>query len=131
MHQVVADERVPVLIVGAATLADVQTGRPYVVRADYLVGADGAHSSIREALRIRSAGYGGLPEYLVFIYFRAPWQRLIAGHESDAVQVRNATVDGMFLLVQHDLGLLIQTYRPAAGESFEEFTFERCNHLLD
>jgi 2-polyprenyl-6-methoxyphenol hydroxylase-like FAD-dependent oxidoreductase len=114
-----------------ATLTDAQTGRSYVVRADYLVGADGAHSPIREALRIRSAGYGALPEYLVFIYFRAPWHRLMAGHESDAVQVRNASVDGMFLFVQHDLGLLMQTYRPAAGESFEDFTFEHCKQLVE
>ncbi len=115
----------------AATLADVPSGRTYAVRADYLVAADGAHSPIREALCIPTAGYGALPEYIVFIYFRAPWRPLIAGHESDAVQVRNATVDGMLLFVRDDLGLLMQTYRPAVGESFDEFTVERCRQLVE
>jgi hypothetical protein len=67
----------------------------------------------------------------VFIYFRAPWRPLIGGHESDAVQVRNAALDGMFLFVGDDLGLLMQTYRPAAGESFDEFTVERCQQLVE
>lgn len=74
-----------------ATVEDVN-GKPFTVRADYLIAADGAHSHIREALGVTSQGYGALPEYFVFIYFRAPWQQLIAGHESDGMMIKNADV---------------------------------------
>ncbi len=67
-----------------AKLAQGHTSRSYVVRAEYLIAADGAHSPVRDALGIPTRGYGALPENIVFIYFRAPWQRLMAGHESDA-----------------------------------------------
>jgi 2-polyprenyl-6-methoxyphenol hydroxylase-like FAD-dependent oxidoreductase len=69
-----------------ATLEEHATGRSSVVHADYLIAADGAHSHIRETLGIKSQGYGALPEYIIFVYFRAPWQPLIAGHEADAIQ---------------------------------------------
>ncbi len=114
-----------------ATLEEHATGRSYVVRADYLIAADGAHSHIRETLGIKSQGYGALPEYIIFVYFRAPWQQLIAGHEADAIQIKNADVEGVFLFGKDDLGLFMITYRPALGESFEEFTAERCQKLVE
>jgi 2-polyprenyl-6-methoxyphenol hydroxylase-like FAD-dependent oxidoreductase len=115
-----------------ATLADGATGRTHVVQADYLIGADGAHSHIRETLGIGSQGHGVLPEYIVFVYFRAPWQPLIAGHAADAIQITNADVEGIFLLNrEEDLGLFMLSYRPAHGESFQEYTAERCRKLIE
>ena len=107
-------------------------GRSYAVQADYLVGADGAHSHIREALDIRTQGHGVLPEYIIFVYFRAPWQPLIAGHGADAIQVRNADVDGVFLLNREEnLGMFIMSYHPDHGESFQEYCAERCRILIE
>jgi 2-polyprenyl-6-methoxyphenol hydroxylase-like FAD-dependent oxidoreductase len=115
-----------------ATLTDGATGRSYAVHADYLVGADGAHSHVREALGIRSQGHGVLPEYIIFVYFRAPWQPLIAGHGADAIQVRNADVDGVFLLNREEnLGMFIVSYHPDHGESFQEYSAEHCRTLIE
>lgn len=129
-----------------ATLEEIATGKSYDVRAAYLVGSDGAHSRpdrfhlskadirhphIRELLGIPSAGYGALPEYFIYIYFRAPWQPLIAGHEADAFVIKNADVQGMFLNGKDDFGALTVNYRPDRGEAYEQFTAERCRSLVE
>jgi putative polyketide hydroxylase len=113
------------------TLKERATGRSYVVRVDYLIAADGTHSHIRESLDIKSQGSGPLPECFIFVYFRAPWQKLIAGREADAIQIRNADVEGVFLVAKDDLGMFVITYQHALGESFEEFSGERCQKLLE
>ena len=47
------------------------------VHADYLVAADGVHSPVRQTLGVTTAGYGPLPIYVVFVYFRAPWRAFV------------------------------------------------------
>jgi putative polyketide hydroxylase len=112
-------------------LHDRESGESQSVRADYLVGADGMHSPIRKALKIRTSGYGALPIYVVFIYFRAPWQKFVARlGEGDGVQVKNADVDGIFLVVEDDLGMFITTYFPGNGETADQFTPQRCREVL-
>ena len=113
-----------------ATLKEHATGRSYVVRSDYLIAADGAHSHIRETLGIASQGLGALPEYFTFVYFRAPWKELIAGHEADGFVIKNADVQGIFLVAKEDLGMFLITDRLAQRESFEDFTTERWKELL-
>ncbi|QBD83408.1 FAD-binding protein [Ktedonosporobacter rubrisoli] len=113
-----------------ATLEERVTGRSYVVRSVYLIASDGAHSHIREALGIPSQGFGVLPEHFIFVYFRAPWQELIAGREADAFTIKNADVQGIFLVVTDDLGMFMITYRPALGESSTDFTAEHCKDLV-
>ena len=129
-----------------ATLEDIASGRSYDVRADYMVGCDGAHTRpdrfnlsvsdirhphIRELLGIQSEGYGALPEYFIFIYFRVPWQPLIAGHEGDAFLIKNPGVEGIFLGGKDDFGAFLINYRPDQGESYEAFTPERCQSLIE
>ncbi|MEB4210781.1 FAD-dependent monooxygenase [Mycobacterium sp. 94-17] len=114
-----------------AVVCDVESGASETIRADYLVGADGVHSPIRKTLGISTSGYGALPIYVVFVYFRAPWRRFIPElHDGDGVQVKNDDVDGVFLVAQGDLGMFITTYLPGAGETAEQFTPRRCRELL-
>lgn len=114
-----------------AVVHDADSRESETVRADYLVGADGVHSPIRKSLGITTSGYGALPIYVVFVYFRAPWRRFIPKlHDGDGVQVKNDDVDGIFLVAQGDLGMFITTYFPGAGESAEQFTPQRCRELL-
>lgn len=114
-----------------AVLHDRDSGESQTVRADYLVGADGVHSPIRNWLGITTSGYGALPIYVVFIYFRAPWQKFVTQlGEGDAVQVKNADVDGIFLVVEDDLGMFITTYFPGKGETAAQFTPQRCREVL-
>ncbi len=114
-----------------ATVRDRATGKVETVRADYLVAADGVHSPIRNRLQITTSGYGALPMYFVFIYFRAPWNRFVAHlADGDGVQVKNAEVDGIFLVIDDGLGMFITAYFPGAGETADQFTPARCRELL-
>ncbi len=89
------------------------------------------HSPIRNSLRISTSGYGALPIFVVFIYFRAPWTKFVSQlRDGDAVQVKNAEVDGIFLVVEDDLGMFITTYFPRKGETAEQFTPQRCREVL-
>jgi putative polyketide hydroxylase len=114
-----------------ATLKERSTARTSTVRANYLAACDGAHSPIRQKLGIHTAGIGDLPEYYIFVYFHAPWQELIKGHEADAFAIKNANVQGMFLVAREDLGMFLINYRPAQGESLADFTVERCHDLVE
>lgn len=129
-----------------ATLEEIATNKSYVVHADYLAGCDGAHTRpdrfnlsaadlhhphIRELLGIQSQGYGVLPEYFIYIYFRAPWQPLIAGHEADAFMIKNAEVEGFFLNGKDEFGAFLINYHPDQGESSEAFTKARCQYLVE
>jgi 2-polyprenyl-6-methoxyphenol hydroxylase-like FAD-dependent oxidoreductase len=129
-----------------ATLQDIATGSSSEVRAEYLVGCDGAHTRpdrfnlsatdvrhphIRELLGIPSQGYGALPEYFIFIYFRAPWQPFYAGHESDAFEIKNPDVEGIFMSGKEEFGAFLINYHPDQGESYEAYTPERCQTLVE
>ncbi len=104
---------------------------PETIRADYLVAADGVHSPIRNTLGVTTSGYGALPIYVVFIYFRAPWRKFVTAlRDGDAVQVRNADVEGIFLPVRDDLGMFITTYFPRSGENAAQFSPQRCREVL-
>jgi putative polyketide hydroxylase len=114
-----------------AVLRDVNSGESETVRADYLVAADGVRSPIRESLGVTTSGHGALPIYVVFVYFRAPWRRFVAQlSEGDAVQVKNADVDGLFLVAKDDIGMFVTTYFPGRGETAAQFTPDYCREML-
>ncbi len=114
-----------------AVLHDRDSGESQTVRADYLVGADGVHSPIRNWLGITTSGYGALPIYVVFIYFRAPWRKFVADlGEGGGVQVNNADAQGIFIQADGDLGMFITTYFPGQGETADQFTPQRCREVL-
>jgi len=81
-----------------ATVRDVQTGRERALRAKYLVGADGAHSKVRELLGIPFDGRGVFSNSIT-IYFHAPMAPLIAGKKAmSVIYVKNAELSGFFRL---------------------------------
>jgi putative polyketide hydroxylase len=107
------------------------SGEIETVRADYLVAADGVHSPIRNSLGVTTSGYGALPIFVVFVYFKAPWRKFVPDlGDGDGVQVKNVDVNGIFLVVEGDLGMFITTYSPGKGETAAQFTPERCVELL-
>jgi 2-polyprenyl-6-methoxyphenol hydroxylase-like FAD-dependent oxidoreductase len=114
-----------------AVVRDRESDATEAVRADYLVAADGVHSPVRGALGVTTSGYGALPIYVVFIYFRGPWRRFVPQLDGgDGIQVKNSDVEGIFLPVQDDFGMFITTYLPGRGESADQFTAQRCRELL-
>ncbi|WP_375487545.1 FAD-dependent monooxygenase [uncultured Mycobacterium sp.] len=107
------------------------SGATETIRADYLVAADGVRSPVRDSLAITTSGYGAVPIFVVFIYFRAPWRKFVPHlGDGDGVQVKNADVDGIFLVVEGDFGIFITTYFPDKGETAEQFTPQRCTEIL-
>ena len=109
----------------SATILDRATGTTSVIQADYLLGADGAHSHIREALGVKAEGLGVLDEHYIFIYFRADWADLIRGYENDAILIDRPGIRGFFLITDADRGMfLIQE------QSAQEYTTERCRELI-
>lgn len=114
-----------------ATIEDIDSGLRSVVLAKYLVGADGTHSPIRRQLGITAAGFGQLPIFVIFIYFRAPWRQFVADlGDGDGVQVINPDVNGIFVVAQGELGVFATTYFPGRGETIDQFTSQRCRQLL-
>ncbi len=112
-------------------LRDLQSAESETVRADYLIAADGVHSRIRESLGVTTSGYGALPIFVVFIYFRAPWRKFVPHlSDGDGVQVKNPDVDGIFLVAKDDLGMFITTYFPGEGETAAQFTPQYCGEVL-
>jgi putative polyketide hydroxylase len=109
-----------------ATVQDRSTRQSYVVQAQFLVGADGAHSRVRETLHIPTLGTGALDEHVVFIYFRAAWDELVQGHENDAFLIENPDVRGMFLIADKNLGMFALMQRKPE----EELTRQRAQELL-
>jgi putative polyketide hydroxylase len=114
-----------------ANVKDLDSGASSEVHAEYLLAADGTHSPIRRQLGISASGYGKLPIFVVFIYFRAPWRQFVPDlGDGDGVQVTNPEVNGMFVVAQGDLGVFLTTYFPSRGETVDLFTPERCHQMV-
>jgi putative polyketide hydroxylase len=112
-----------------AQLVDAE-GNTTEVTADYLVGADGPRSLVRETLGIERHGAGVLSNH-VSIAFEADMSEALRGRRFSVVHVQNPDVTA--ILVHDDTlreGTLIVGYDPAKGESLADFTDERCEHLV-
>lgn len=107
-----------------------QTGERRTVRADYLVAADGAHSSLRSELEIPTRGAGVLA-HQVNMYFRADI-RAILGEQTFAVCiVMNPEATGVLGQVNsRDLWTFNVTIYPERGERLEDFTTARSIELI-
>lgn len=114
----------------SATVRDRATGTVGDVRADYLIAADGAHSSVRERLGVPTRGQGELPEAQIFVYFRANWGDLIRGYEADAFLINSEDGRGMFLITDRDRGMFVVSYAPTHGESAQAYSAGRCQELI-
>jgi 2-polyprenyl-6-methoxyphenol hydroxylase-like FAD-dependent oxidoreductase len=109
----------------SATLRRRPGGGPLTLRSQFLVGADGAHSRIRETLRIATQGKGKLDEHWVFIYFRVDLGEFVRGNESDGILIQNADVRGIVLLPEKNLGMFI-----LMQEKAEELSHERALDVI-
>jgi putative polyketide hydroxylase len=114
-----------------AVLRDLDSQELQTVGAEFPVAADGVHSPVRQTLGLTTSGYGALPIYVVFVYFRAPWRTLVPElGDGDAVQVVNPSVQGIFVSTDDDRGMFITTYYPDKGDTAAQFTPQRCGELI-
>jgi len=113
-----------------ALLRDLDTGGQTRVRAQYLIGADGAASRVRRALNIELRGRGTIGHY-VNIYFGADLSALVEGRKFVLCEVDNAQVRGIFASVNgRDLWQFFTDYKHDEGETLQDFPPERCIDLV-
>ena len=77
------------------TAQDVDSGERRKLRGKYLVGADGAHSKVRELLDIPFDGRGVFSNS-VTIYFHADLAPYLLGKQLSVIYINNATLGGFF-----------------------------------
>ncbi|GAA3213997.1 FAD-dependent monooxygenase [Nonomuraea helvata] len=114
-----------------AQVEDVTTGVVTTVRAQYLVGADGASSSVRNILGVSRSGRGTVFNALS-IYFRAPELEEILADRPFILCYATAggTMTGLSRLHGRDPWLAAPIYHPDKGESPADFTDERCIEIV-
>jgi 2-polyprenyl-6-methoxyphenol hydroxylase-like FAD-dependent oxidoreductase len=78
-----------------ATVKDAETGKESLIRAQYLVGADGAHSKVRELLGIPLDGRGIFSNSMT-IYFHADCWPQLGGKPLSVIYINNAVFGGFF-----------------------------------
>jgi putative polyketide hydroxylase len=110
-----------------ARVRDRTTGSDYSVHSQYLIGADGAHSPVREALRIRRHGPGVLQHWMNVI-FEADLPTTIAGRALRAVFVTD--INGTLVPRGDGRWLMAVQFVPERGERVEDFTPDRCRDLI-
>src|SRR5579863_5620176 len=78
-----------------AFIRERDSGKEYTVRAQYMIAADGAHSTIRERLGIGMRGHGTFSNSIT-IYFRADVSALLRGRNLTVIYVLNPALRGFF-----------------------------------
>ena len=81
------------------TVKDVQNGRERTLRGKYLVGADGAHSKVRELLNIPFDGRGVFSNSIT-IYFTADLSPQLLGKPLSVIYINNAMLGGFFRMAK-------------------------------
>ena len=82
-----------------ATVTDVESGAQSRIRARYLVGADGAHSKVRELLGIPLDGRGVFSNSMT-IYFHADLWPQLGDKPLSVIYINNAVFGGFFRLAK-------------------------------
>ena len=77
------------------TVQDTVSGRQRGLRGKYLVGADGAHSKVRELLDIPFDGRGVFSNSIT-IYFRADLTKQLLGKPLSVIYINNPALGGFF-----------------------------------
>ena len=117
---------------GVAAVIENGTGQQLTVRANYLVGADGASSLTRKTLGVQRYGRGIVFNALS-IYFRAPaLEKLLKGRKFILCYATAARGTLMSLSRLHgcDPWLATPLYFPEKGEGPADFTDERCVEII-
>ncbi len=112
-----------------ARLRDRGTGRVEVVRARYLLAADGARSRIRDMLAVGTSGAGSLG-HLVNVLFSADLEGYVKGREFSLAVVHNPAVRGLFAAIDNRRRWVFHIAYDRAKVGPEAFTEARCAELI-
>ena len=112
-----------------AQLLDRPSGNGWEVQAQYLIGADGAHSRVREVLGIAMHGRSVLAHYIT-IPFRADLSRWVGDRELNLCVITNPDAAGVLLYDGGERWRFTAFYSPDNGERPEDYTPARCLDLV-
>ncbi len=110
-----------------ARIRDRSTGAESAVRAQYLIGADGTQSAVREAVGIRRHGPGVLQHWMNVI-FEADLPSVIDGRAIRSVFVTD--INGTLVPRGDGRWLMAVQFVPDRGERAEDFTPDHCRDLI-
>ena len=105
-----------------ARLADTRTGEESTIRAQWLVAADGARSSLRTMLGIEQSG-SGRHGSAVSIYFEAPLGELMRGRTAAGYSLSDTPGATVLVVDNNERWLIIRNHDPD-NEPIELFTTE-------
>jgi len=106
------------------------TGERSVIRADWMIAADGARSMIREDLNAETVGKGTLGN-LLNIYFEADLAEFVRGREFSLLLIKEPGLTGMLATINNaDRWVFHLYYDPSKGESPEDFNATKVVALL-
>ena len=111
-------------------LRDRSTGAVRVVRAAYVVGADGARSTIRAGLGVRMEGPDNLAN-LVSALFRADLRDTVGERPCGLYRIETPQAAGVLLPTSAgDRWVYGREWHPELGEQLTDYTVERCTELI-
>ena len=117
------------------TIKEVASGADKQIRAQYVIGTDGAHSKARELLGIEFDGRGVFSNAIT-IYFHAPLADLVVGKALSVIYVKNPALSGFFRMDRDgNSGFLVvntvgDTSRPEAASPANDVREERLIELV-
>ena len=113
-----------------ATLIDLRSERKTQVRAKYVIGADGAHSRVRELLGIGMVG-SAIPGFVVQILFRADLTPWVKGRSINICFIRNPEARGLLAkLPQPNLWKFEAYHSPPETPSPSDCAPDRCREVV-
>ncbi|WP_055534568.1 FAD-dependent oxidoreductase [Streptomyces graminilatus] len=114
-----------------ARLKSRETGEHTVVRADYLVAADGPRSPVREQLGIGQSGPGDLFHNVSVTFTSRGLAEVVGDRRFIVCYLTNPEADGALLPVDNQERWVFHApWHPEQGETLEEFTDERCREHI-
>lgn len=113
-----------------STIRDRASGSDKIIRAQYLIVADGASSRIRRQLNVSTTGRGAMG-HLLNILFKADLKSLVQNREFSLCVIDRPEVCGLFASINNSDRWVFQlSYDPSKGEKPSDFPNDRCIELL-